>query len=57
MLPRRIPAPIGGELPGMKEMPVEAHSLRIAGSNLSMTRLVDEIGDRPTLLVFLRHLG
>ncbi|MHC5064461.1 MAG: hypothetical protein ACYTG5_10875 [Planctomycetota bacterium] len=41
----------------MKEMPVEVRTLSLAGSNLSTTRLADEIGVRPTLLVFLRHLG
>ena len=42
----------------MTEIPSDAWSAKdLAGRNLSSDSFASEVGTRPTLLVFLRHLG
>lgn len=40
-----------------RPIPVETLEMSVHGRNLASDRLKDQWGDRPTLLVFLRHLG
>lgn len=42
----------------MQVIPVDLWAAQdLTGRNLQATSLADELGDDPTLLVFLRHLG
>jgi hypothetical protein len=41
----------------MKVVPSETWTTPVTGVNLAPGRLADQIGERPTLLVFLRHFG
>lgn len=41
----------------MKQIPPAALSAAVAGVNLQPGTLRDQLGDQPTLLVFLRHFG
>jgi hypothetical protein len=41
----------------MSEIPVTAWTSPLTGSNLRARTLAGEIGEEPTLLIFLRHLG
>ncbi len=41
----------------MHEIPAPVWTAEVRGSNLKGSSLAEEIGEAPTRLVFLRHLG
>jgi hypothetical protein len=45
------------EAPTIERLPEDLANLRVSGLNVSEARFVDVLGEEPTLLVFLRHLG